>query len=285
MGRKRRSTTAQGVTLKRILLPAGGAVLATGLLAAGLAGTAQAAPVWGSDPLASKPQDAYSVAQFWLDANGAALKAASAYHWDYKNVTKLVSGGGYNPNGKPGSTQPIGYEGTKAAKVKNINLPKTIGKVFFVNKKGELKWCSATSIQSKYRNLVATAGHCVYDVEGNGDVLDKWIFIPGYYQGKAPWGVYVGKQAFTHYDFDNYEDFDRDYAFVTVYNGISLAGKKAVSKDEYDKWVGDRWAEDVEITKDEYKKCYDLNGGETFDCWAKVDKLVDLVGPDYKGAI
>jgi hypothetical protein len=50
--------------------------------------------------------------------------------------------------------------------------------------------------------------------------MDRWVFIPGYYQGKAPWGIYVGKTAYTHYDFDVYEDGDRDYAFVTVYNGI-----------------------------------------------------------------
>jgi hypothetical protein len=46
--------------------------------------------------------------------------------------------------------------------------------------------------------------------------------VPGYYQGKLPWGLYVGKQAFTHYDFDVYEDFDRDYAFVNVYNGVKV---------------------------------------------------------------
>ncbi|WP_051760902.1 hypothetical protein [Herbidospora cretacea] len=56
----------------------------------------------------------------------------------------------------------------------------------------------------------------------NKATLDKWVFVPGYYQGKTPWGIYVGKQAFTHYDFDVYEDGDRNYAFVTVYNGLKL---------------------------------------------------------------
>ena len=66
-----RLTTAQGVTLKRILLPAAGAIIATGLLAAGLAGAAQATPTQASDPLAAKPADAASVANFWYAANGA----------------------------------------------------------------------------------------------------------------------------------------------------------------------------------------------------------------------
>ncbi len=40
--------------MKRILLPAGGAILATGLLAAGLAGTASAnaSPDWAADTMA-----------------------------------------------------------------------------------------------------------------------------------------------------------------------------------------------------------------------------------------
>ncbi|XVQ85024.1 hypothetical protein ACQP2K_40455 [Microbispora siamensis] len=59
--------------------------------------------------------------------------------------------------------------------------------------------------------------------------LDKWVFVPGYYQGKTPWGIYVGKTAYTHYDYDVYEDGDRDYAFVTVYNGVLPTGGSSKS--------------------------------------------------------
>ncbi|TQS01962.1 trypsin-like serine peptidase, partial [Microbispora hainanensis] len=100
------------------------------------------------------------------------------------------------------------------------NLPKTTGKVFFIGADHKPHWCSATSVQSQYKNLVATAGHCVYDTKSNATTLDKWVFIPGYYEGKTPWGIYVGKTAYTHYDYSVYEDGDRDYAFVTVYNGV-----------------------------------------------------------------
>ena len=51
-------------------------------------------------------------------------------------------------------------------------------------------------------NLVSTAGHCVYDDPSQRSVMDNWVFVPGYYQGKTPWGIYVGKTAYTHYDFD-----------------------------------------------------------------------------------
>ena len=94
-------------------------------------------------------------------------------------------------------------------------------------------------MQSKYRNLVATAGHCAYNTDDDDHVLDHWVFIPGYYQGKAPWGIYAAKAAYVHYDFDVYEDYDRDYAFVSVYNGLRLRGiEKITSHEVYDQYVG-----------------------------------------------
>ncbi|MET7463021.1 hypothetical protein [Nonomuraea sp. NPDC005501] len=272
--------------MKRILIPAGGAILATGLLAAGLAGSASAAGDVATDPMAKSAADAKAIAQYWAESNGAALKAATESNvWDKSDVAKLQSKGGYSADTKPGSAKPIGQETKKTVKVQNVNLPKTIGKVFFVNSKGEKKWCSATSVQSKYRNLVSTAGHCVYDTAGNADVMSKWVFVPGYYQGKSPWGIYVGKQAFTHYDFDVYEDYDRDYAFVTVYNGIQLGGgtAKQVSKSEFDKYQGVKDAKDVEISRAEFRQCK-LDPTSTTACWVKRGSKSEPTGPDYPGA-
>ncbi|SDL90231.1 hypothetical protein SAMN05421874_13239 [Nonomuraea maritima] len=272
--------------MKRILIPAGGVVMATGLLAAGLAGTATADTVVAKDTMASSAANAKAIAQFWAENNGAALKAAKESNvWDNSDVAKLQSKGGYSSDTKPGSTAPIGQEKKTTTKVQNVNMPKTIGKVFFVNSKGEKKWCSATSIQSKYRNLVATAGHCVYDTATNSDVMDKWVFVPGYYQGKSPFGIYVGKQAFTHYDFDVYEDYDRDYAFVTVYNGVKLDGgqSKQVSKAEFDKYEGVKDAKDVEITREEFRRGK-LDPTSTEAYWAKRGSKAELTGPDYPGA-
>ncbi|MFI7641971.1 trypsin-like serine peptidase [Nonomuraea sp. NPDC049400] len=227
--------------MKRILLPAGGAVLATGLLAVGLTGTAQADGDVSHDPMANNTSEAVSVASFWFGANRAALRQATQYTWDAKEVRKVVSKGGYSPDGRPGTTAPTGA--TKpTGSAQNVNLPKTIGKVFFVDGSGKYRWCSATSIQSNYRNLVATAAHCVYDTDSNSALLDNWVFVPGFYEGKTPFGIYVGKQAFTHYDFDTYEDYDRDYAFVTVYNGVQLEGIKAVDRKAFQSWTGPKRA-------------------------------------------
>ncbi|MDH2430933.1 hypothetical protein PYR91_36355, partial [Sphaerisporangium sp. TRM90804] len=181
---------------------------------------------------------AQKTADFWQSNRGANLRAAAQFTGDQQVSGKVKLGGGEaEPDGKTGTVPPTGLEKVTPTKVKNVNLPKTIGKVFFTVGDKEY-WCSASSVQAKYRNLVATAAHCVFDENVQEGALDNWVFIPGYYQGKSPWGIYVGKTAYTHYDFAVYEDYDSDYAFVTVYNGISYAGEKVVTKDAYDKWQG-----------------------------------------------
>ncbi len=201
----------------------GGLVAASGLLAAGLAAPANAQVPNDSVPtvvLANTNMAAKQIAAFWYGEARANLIGATPYNVETKVVAKHVSKGGPAADSKPGVVPAIGDEKKTTAKSKNVNLPKTTGKVFFIGADHKPHWCSATSVQANYRNLVATAGHCVYDTESNKATLDKWVFIPGYYQGKTPWGIYVGKQAFTHYDYDVYEDGDRNFAFVTVYNGV-----------------------------------------------------------------
>ncbi|MEV7971508.1 hypothetical protein AB0O34_36815, partial [Sphaerisporangium sp. NPDC088356] len=57
-----------------------------------------------------------------------------------------------------------------------------------------------------------------------------------------------------------YEDYDSDYAFVTVYNGLSYSGEQEVSKSTFDKWAGDKYAKDEKITAEEYAKLLEKYG-------------------------
>ncbi|MBP2703400.1 hypothetical protein JOL79_06250 [Microbispora sp. RL4-1S] len=262
----------------------GGLVATAGLLAAGLAVPAQAASDVASDALATNGIAAYSVAAYWKANNAANLIGATPYNVETKAVAKHLSKGGPAPDSKPGIVPAIGDEKKTAAKSKNVNLPKTTGKVFFTGADNKPHWCSATSVQAAYHNLVATAGHCVYDTESNKATLDNWVFIPGYYQGKTPWGIYVGKTAYTHYDYDVYEDGDRDYAFVTVYNGLSFlhdgvvrpyrdnpGGWKEVSAETFAKFP--MWFKAVQSG-------YWCHEGNKYYVWAFVDagRLGDNVG-------
>ncbi|MEV8639457.1 hypothetical protein AB0395_48235, partial [Streptosporangium sp. NPDC051023] len=97
----------------------------------------------------------------------------------------------------------------------------------------------------------------------------------------TPYGIYVGKTAWTHYDFDVYEDYDRDYAFVTVYNGVFYNGKKQVTEAEYKGFVGPKFVEETkkQVTKAEYEKWVGTTGnvGEVVD-----EVKTQTTGPDDK---
>ncbi|RCG16200.1 hypothetical protein DQ384_40165, partial [Sphaerisporangium album] len=106
--------------------------------------------------------EAQKIGNYWTANGGANLKAATQFTDNAQQSGKVKLGGGdAAPDGKAGTVPPIGQEKLAPTKVKNVNLPKTIGKVFFTIGDKEY-WCSASSIQSKYHNLVATAGHCVF---------------------------------------------------------------------------------------------------------------------------
>ncbi|MFF4775022.1 trypsin-like serine peptidase [Microtetraspora fusca] len=243
----------------------GGLVATAGLLAAGLAAPAQAAGDVATDALATNGIAAWSTVAYWYNNKAANLINATPYNLETKNVAKHVSKGGPAPDSKPGVVPAIGDEKKTVAKSKNVNLPKTTGKVFFNDSDGNPHWCTATSVQSAYKNLVATAGHCVYDTGANAATMDNWVFIPGYYQGKTPWGIYVGKQAFTHYDFDVYEDGDRDYAFVTVYNGLTMGHDGLSEPDE----APGEWYEVSYETFSKFPKMYRDRAKEHGPCYLK----------------
>ncbi|GLX98785.1 hypothetical protein [Herbidospora sp. NBRC 101105] len=264
--------------MKRTLILGG---LSAGLLASAVvAAPAQAAGDVASDSLANTNLAAQQVAAFWYGEAKANLIGATPYNVETQVVGKHVSTGGPTADTKPGVVPAIGDEKKTTSVSKNVNLPKTTGKVFFIGADGKPHWCTGTSLQSAYKNLVATAGHCVYDTTSNKATLDKWVFIPGYYQGKTPWGIYVGKQAFTHYDFDVYEDGDRNYAFVNVYNGVlPVAGGTDVdwvSKPYPTKALAEKAKAELEAKKETgYSK---LEIIEYIDHW----KIVPVGTPESK---
>ncbi|MEU0518490.1 hypothetical protein [Streptosporangium sp. NPDC006007] len=265
------------VRAKRLVLPLGGALVATSMIGATLTTSAQADPDLKTGTLAESG-NATAIAGYWTPSR---LKSAKTYVSESTVSAKLKSGGSQiAADGRPGVVAPIGEPGKSAGKSKNLNLPITVGKVFFLDDKGQERWCSGTSVQSKYRNLVATAAHCVYDTDTNKP-YSNFVFIPGYYKGKAPWGVYVGSKFNTHYDFDVYEDYDYDYAFVNVFNGIKQTGVKEVTVPEYESAKGFKYTEDKEISQKEYEAGIDRYG-EKGPYWKKsADPDVSTIGkPD-----
>ncbi|MGP4100151.1 trypsin-like serine peptidase [Nonomuraea sp. KM90] len=193
--------------MKRTLIALG---VGFGLVGATAIATPAQAAVVATVTLAGTP-GAPQIATFWLANGGANLKNATPYSVRTSvSVTDATTAP--VPDTKPGSVPPLSPDTGEA--------PTTSGKVFFVGADGQPHWCTGTAVQGQYRNLVATAGNCVLDIDGASATQSQVVFVPGYSDGTAPKGLYVGKQAFVHEEFSLYDDLERDYAFMNVYSGV-----------------------------------------------------------------
>jgi V8-like Glu-specific endopeptidase len=66
----------------------------------------------------------------------------------------------------------------------------TVGRLFFKSVEGTFV-CSASVISNR---VILTAGHCVYDALRRR-FHEKFVFVPGYYRGQTPRGVWTAKLA------------------------------------------------------------------------------------------
>jgi V8-like Glu-specific endopeptidase len=98
----------------------------------------------------------------------------------------------------------------------------TIGKVFFTLG-GSDYVCSGNSIASANESTVASAGHCVN--EGPGAFATRWIFVPAYDNGVAPFGKWSASELAAPSRWTSGGDISYDTGFATVapLNGQSLS--------------------------------------------------------------
>lgn len=70
-------------------------------------------------------------------------------------------------------------------------VARTTGRVFFSHR-GRDFMCSGSTVRSANRDLVVTAAHCLRpDRRG---WADDWTFVPGYADGRAPFGVFTARR-------------------------------------------------------------------------------------------
>ncbi|GHI06661.1 hypothetical protein AQI88_30595 [Streptomyces cellostaticus] len=95
---------------------------------------------------------------------------------------------------------------------------KRVGALFDADRVGKLAgghFCSASVVRSPQHTLIVTAAHCV---DGdNGDL----VFVPGYRDGKAPYGVWkVGKRFLPdRWAKEQSEDSDLAFAYIDELGG------------------------------------------------------------------
>lgn len=91
---------------------------------------------------------------------------------------------------------------------------RTHGKLFFMLD-GDMYVCSGTSVTSPAQNLIATAGHCLYD-PATGQFSTNLLFIPGYRNGNEPFGSWAGETLYVTEAWGMDEDFVHDFALFTT---------------------------------------------------------------------
>ena len=74
-----------------------------------------------------------------------------------------------------------------AAWTGGAGLSRAVGRIFY-SQRGQDFSCTGVAVRSANRSTVLTAGHCVN--AGPGSYAKDWIFVPGYLDGRRPYGTW-----------------------------------------------------------------------------------------------
>ena len=92
----------------------------------------------------------------------------------------------------------------------------TTGRVFW-SVRGSLSSCSASVVPSTTGDLIATAGHCVFDSAAGGWLINyNWVFVPAYYNGNKPFGTWPARRMLAFQPWIQSGDYNYDVAFVAL---------------------------------------------------------------------
>jgi V8-like Glu-specific endopeptidase len=89
----------------------------------------------------------------------------------------------------------------------------TTGKVFFTINGADFV-CSAGTVTGTNKDLVVTAGHCAQDATGSW--ARNWIYVPGYDQGRRPYGAFAARHLFVPSAWSSRGDQNYDVALVAL---------------------------------------------------------------------
>jgi trypsin len=88
-----------------------------------------------------------------------------------------------------------------------------VGALFSVRAgKPRQHFCTASVVHSAHGDLAVTAAHCVAGQSG------PMVFIPGYANGREPYGVWQVTRAYTTQSWRSSQDADDDVAFIQLSN-------------------------------------------------------------------
>jgi V8-like Glu-specific endopeptidase len=76
-------------------------------------------------------------------------------------------------------------------------------------------FCTASVVDSRGRDLLVTAAHCIHSGKG-GSYRQDIVFVPGYRDGEAPFGIWTVRQLLVAPQWADASDPDFDVGFVVL---------------------------------------------------------------------
>lgn len=144
-----------------------------------------------------------------------------------------------------------------------------IGKIIVRTPSGSTFSCSGSAVNSDGKNMVLTAGHCVYGRDANQGWYNqngyRWFFIPGYSNGNKPVGQWEANSLATKDAWINNGSYDYDVAVARVnpLNGRSLVSTVGGLGLQWD------YPKDRDVTAQGYPAENPFNGQGQFYCTAR----------------
>ena len=174
---------------------------------------AGAGSIGGNGTVAGDPIDrpGYWTPERMLAARPAEAPAAPEVAFDLDPPLSATGPGAVTSSTEQGDFFPTGIE----------SFPLRVhGKVFF-RVDGQDFQCSGTVVVSKGKNVVFTAGHCVFDRE-TGAYAEQLVFVPAFQEGATPLGIWPASAVFTTTRYVENGDLSHDIGAAVLDDKIQL---------------------------------------------------------------
>jgi V8-like Glu-specific endopeptidase len=155
-----------------------------------------------------------TVTDFWTDERLKKAKPKPLIRTDTLSTDKSFN----DRRTSDDNEKPTLIEGTVPASSKTLKrdgYPITVGKVFFVDE-GEEYMCSASVVTADNKDMIFTAGHCVYSTT-NLAYVKNFVFIPQYENGLRPYGTWPARCLYAISDWVKRLDHNFDVAIAILY--------------------------------------------------------------------
>jgi V8-like Glu-specific endopeptidase len=122
----------------------------------------------------------------------------------------------WTPARMEAATPPGPSTSTPAVTAHSFSGLRSVGALFYTTG-GKAHFCTASVINSKPRNILLTAAHCVY---GNSGFAQNIAFVPEYHAGKKPYGMYTVESIFITGGWEEGAAISQDFSFLAVKGAV-----------------------------------------------------------------